>query len=133
MEYSQNAPEPAYHLGICYLQQNKINQAKDAFRKAVKINPKYSEAHYNLGTIWYNQNKSKEALEAFRKSAEGNSNYPNAYYGAGLVFMQLRQYPEAVQVLQYARDLYNAQNNTLWARNADQLLQQVQNFNYQPR
>ncbi|BDI20139.1 hypothetical protein ANSO36C_59410 [Nostoc cf. commune SO-36] len=75
----------------------------------------------------------QEALEAFRKSAEANSNYPNAYYGAGLVFMQLQQYGDAVQVLQFARDLYNAQRNPQWAKNAEQLLQQAQNLNYQPR
>jgi tetratricopeptide (TPR) repeat protein len=45
---SQNAPEPAYHLGICYLQLGKIDQAKTAFSEAIKINPKYTEAHYNI-------------------------------------------------------------------------------------
>lgn len=109
------------------------------FRKAVKINPKYSEAHYNLGTILFSQSKFKDALEAFRKAAEGNSNYANAYYGAGLAFIQLRQYPDAVKVLQYARDLYKSQGNSQWANQTSQLLQQTQNlnnpqnFNYQPR
>jgi tetratricopeptide (TPR) repeat protein len=35
---SHNAPEPAYHLGICYLQLGKIEQAKAAFNQAIKIN-----------------------------------------------------------------------------------------------
>lgn len=129
MEYSKNAPEPAYHLGICYLQQNKLDKTKDAFRKAIQINPKYPEAYYSLGSVLYGQGKAKDALEAFRKSAEANSNYPNAYFGAGLAFIQLQQYADAVQVLQFARDLYKAQNNPEWANKAEQLLQQAQRMN----
>jgi tetratricopeptide (TPR) repeat protein len=33
---SQNAPEPAYHLGVCYLQQGKVEQAKAAFNEAME-------------------------------------------------------------------------------------------------
>ncbi|BAY31861.1 TPR repeat-containing protein [Nostoc carneum NIES-2107] len=133
MQYSQNAPEPAYHLGLVYLQQGKVDQAREAFRQALRVNPQYAEAHYNLGSIWFQQSKWQEALEAFRKAATANSNYANAYYGAGLAFMQLRQYAQAAQVFQYARDLYNAQGNPQWGKNAQQLLQQAQNFHYQPR
>ena len=79
----------------------------------------------------FSKGKLQEALEAFRKSAQANSNYANAYYGAGLVFVQLKQYADAQQVLQYAKDLYNAQGNTQWAANADQLLQQARNLNSQ--
>ena len=125
--YSQNAPEPAYHLGICYLQQGKIEQAKVAFNQAIKINPKYAEAYYNLGTILFNQGQLNEGLAAFRKSAAANSSYANAYYGAGLVFMQLKQYKEAIQVFQYAHDLYNIQGNLQWVKNSQQLLQQLEN------
>ena len=108
------------------MQQGKIEQAKVAFNQAIKINPKYAEAHYNLGSILFNQGKLNEGLAAFRKSAAANPNYANAYYGAGLVFMQLKQYREAVQVFQYARDLYNIQGNLQWVKNSQQLLQQAQ-------
>ncbi|MEO0688275.1 MAG: tetratricopeptide repeat protein, partial [Cyanobacteria bacterium J06649_11] len=86
------------------------------------------EAHYNIGSILYNQGKHQQALEAFRKAAEANPDYPSAYYGAGLAFLQMREYPDAMRVLAYARDLFLAQNNSQWARNAEQLMQQAQNF-----
>jgi len=81
-----------------------------------------------MGTILFNQGKLNEALAAFRKSAAGNFNYANAYYGAGLVFMGLKQYKEAVQVLQYARDLYNIQGNLQWGKNSQELLEKAQNL-----
>ena len=79
----------------------------------------------------YTQGKHQQALEAFRKAAEANPKYPSAYYGAGLAFIQMKQYPDAMRVLQYSRDLFLAQNNTLWASNAEQLMEKAQNFTYQ--
>ncbi|HEY9750307.1 MAG TPA: tetratricopeptide repeat protein, partial [Allocoleopsis sp.] len=97
-----------------------------ALREAIKISPKYPEAHYNLGSILMKQGQLAEALVAFRQAAEANSNYANAYYGAGLVFLKQGQYKDAQQVLQYAKDLYTAQNNTAWAANAEKQLKQAQ-------
>ena len=110
------------------MQQRKFKRARNAFNDAIKINPKYPEAHYSIGSILYEQGKHEQALEAFRKAAEANPDYPSAYYGAGLAFLQMREYPDAMRVLQYARDLFLAQNNSQWARNAEQLMQQAQNF-----
>jgi Tfp pilus assembly protein PilF len=114
-------------MGLIYLQQDKIEDAKKLFQQAVKINPKYVEAHYNLGSILFSQGKFDAALTAFRKAAESNSNYPNAYYGAGLVFLRQNRFSDAEQVLQYAKTLYTAQGNSQWAANADQLLQKARN------
>jgi tetratricopeptide (TPR) repeat protein len=111
---------------LLYLQQRQPKQAADAFQKALAMNPNYPEAHYSLGTVWYGSGNLDEALKAFRRSAESNPNYPNAYYGAGLVFLHQGKYADAQRVLQYARDLFNAQRNTQWANSAAQLLQQVQ-------
>jgi tetratricopeptide (TPR) repeat protein len=113
------------------LQQGKIKQAQAAFTQAIKINPKYPDAHYNLGVISFNQGKLPEALASFRKSAEANPNYPHAYYGAGLVFMQLKQHGEAAKVFNYAKNLYNSQGNPQWASKAEQLLQQAQKLHQQ--
>jgi tetratricopeptide (TPR) repeat protein len=70
----------------------------------------------------FTQGDLDTALEAFRKAAEANSNYANAYYGAGLVFLRQNRFTDAQQVLQYAKDLYNAQGNPEWAAKAEELL-----------
>jgi Tfp pilus assembly protein PilF len=43
--------QPAYHLGLVYLRQGQLDQAKAAFEQAITISPQYPEAYYNLGSI----------------------------------------------------------------------------------
>jgi tetratricopeptide (TPR) repeat protein len=127
MQLSTNAPEPAYHLGLIYIQQGKIEQAQKLLQQAIKISPQYPEAQYSLGSILFSQGNLDGAIEAFRQAAFANSNYANAYYAAGLAFLRQNRLGEAQQVLQYARDLYKAQDNPEWARRTEQWLEQTQN------
>ena len=120
-------------MGDILYNAREYERAKKAFEQAIKINPKYPEAHYKLGSILFNQGKYNRAIAAFRRSALANPNYPNAYYGAGLTFVQLRQYAQAIQVFRYAIDLYRIQGNQQWQNNAEQQLQQAQQLNSQPR
>src|SRR5438270_14066512 len=40
-------------IGIAYHQMLQIDEARRNYEKALKLNPKYSEAINNLGTIYY--------------------------------------------------------------------------------
>ena len=51
------------NIGANLLQQNKFNEAKEYFEKALKINPSYPNTHYGLGLI-----------------AQSESDMPSAFY-----------------------------------------------------
>lgn len=57
-------------LGNNYMRLGRYRPAEIAFKNAIKINPKYMNAHYGLAGAYLRQNKLEEALEAFNKVVE---------------------------------------------------------------
>ena len=59
----------------------KYKEAEREYRKAIKINPNYEDAHNGLGVLLYNLKKYEEAQTEFRdvlminpNNAEANNN-----------------------------------------------------------
>ena len=57
-------------LGNNYMRLGRYRPAEIAFKNAIKINPKYMNAHYGLAGAYLRQNKLEEALEEFKKVVE---------------------------------------------------------------
>src|SRR5881392_3660220 len=49
-------------IGIAYHQMLQIDEARRNYEKALKLNPKYSEAINNLGTIYYAKRSFRRAV-----------------------------------------------------------------------
>ena len=65
---------PYEGLGMVYLRAGKLKQAKDHFKKAIKINPNIEYKKFNgLARIMIREGKLDRARELLRKSVE---NYP---------------------------------------------------------
>ena len=45
----------------------KLEEAIEAYDKALSIKPDYAEVHYNMGNVLQKQGKLEEAIQAFRK------------------------------------------------------------------
>ncbi|MCW9034735.1 MAG: tetratricopeptide repeat protein [Rhodospirillales bacterium] len=78
-------PIALHLLGVTAHQNGNSAQAIDLITKALKINPRYAEAHSNLGLAHLSLGKPKEAAACFRKAlsispdtAESHSNLGNA-------------------------------------------------------
>lgn len=41
-----------YNLGVVYAQGKRYDEAIEAYRKSIELNPKNAEAHYNLGLLF---------------------------------------------------------------------------------
>jgi Tfp pilus assembly protein PilF len=46
-------PQPWGNLGICLVMQNRFDEAEAAYRRALKIDPKYKRAKENLESLDY--------------------------------------------------------------------------------
>lgn len=49
--------------------QNKLNEAREALREAVQVDPTQTAAHYYLGEIWRRSGRFSEALLSFDRAA----------------------------------------------------------------
>ena len=58
-----------YQLGITLKKQGKLDEAVDAFKNAIQVNPNFDIAYNGLGGIYYQTGKYEDAVDAFRKFA----------------------------------------------------------------
>ncbi len=85
-------------LGQTYMILRDFPKAEENFRKAVKVDGKYSEAHKNLCFVLYNLGRFEEAVDSC-KSALKNPIYSSpekAYYNMGISYYKMGKYPEAI-------------------------------------
>ena len=55
-------------MGIALKEQGKLEEAIEAYNKALAIKPDYAEAYNNMGIALKEQGKLEEAIEAYNKA-----------------------------------------------------------------
>lgn len=64
----------------------KLDQAIDAFKKSIELNPQMLSAYVNLGSIYLKQNKLNEAVDILEKGNKINPNNSNLHNNLGLAY-----------------------------------------------
>lgn len=82
-----------------------IDQAIDAYQKAVELNPNAAGAWVNLGTICYRQRRFAEAETFYRKAIDADATYPLAEFNLGNLYDEQGKTREAFQHYRRALDL----------------------------
>ena len=67
-----------FNLGLSYKAINKKNEAKDAFLRAVNINPQLKEVWNFLGVVLEECNEHGEAIKSFCKALDIDNDYEDA-------------------------------------------------------
>ena len=73
----------------------KVEEAEISTRKAIELNPNFTNAHFNLGIILKNIGKVEEAEVSTRKAIELNPNFAEAHSNLGLILNDLGKLKEA--------------------------------------
>ena len=71
--------EQWFHKGVALSDLGRYEEALEAYAKATKINPTFSEAWFNTGATLHNLRRYEEALEAYEKTTRINPNDPQAW------------------------------------------------------
>jgi tetratricopeptide (TPR) repeat protein len=92
-------------IGIAYHQLSELQSAESYYRRAIKIDPTYSEAINNLGTIYYARKSYRRAISEYKKvlrlkpdSASTWANIANAYF-------ERKQFELSTEAVQKALEL----------------------------
>jgi len=67
------------------------------YKKAIKINPQYSDAFNNRGNVKLDLNLYKEAIKDYTKAIEFSPQYGDAYYNRGLAKENLKDFKGAIK------------------------------------
>ena len=66
-------------MGITLQEQGKLEEAIEAYNKALAIKPDYAEAYNNMGNALKEQGKLEEAIEAYNKALAIKPDYAEAH------------------------------------------------------
>ena len=87
------------------------------FDKALKLNPKFAEAHNNRGNFLRDQGCLNESILSFNQAISIKPNYPDALYNKGNSLRDQEKLLDALnsyeQALQYNPDLFKARSEKL--------------------
>jgi tetratricopeptide (TPR) repeat protein len=112
IEQYKEMPETAVILnkiGIAYHQMAAgpydLQVAGRYYQRAIKLNPKYSEAVNNLGTIFYAEKNYTRALRQYRKALKIGPDSAAIYSNLGTAYFARKEYKEAMEAYQEALKL----------------------------
>lgn len=112
IEELQNAVKlfPNYYLalerlGREYINQQKYENARDSFARAVAVNTRSYSCWYGLGYASYALKQSEAAVTAAEKAVALNSNSVDALLFLGISMRQAKRYEEAEKSLKQARKI----------------------------
>jgi len=127
--FTQDVPpaaKQALDAGMKLAEEGKIEAAVESMQNAIKIFPKYFEAHLQLGSTFLKVNQFNEAIAELDLAREINPNDERCYQTFGLLLMRQRNFPVAVMVFAEAGRL-NPQNPTNAVMRATALIHQAAN------
>jgi tetratricopeptide (TPR) repeat protein len=101
-----NARWAYVYLGEIYsLDLPNEERALDAYKGAVRVNPKDQEAWFNLGIAQHNLNRHQDAAESYNQAVLLEPNNPDYRLHLGKAYLKLQRYGEAIEALNKAVEI----------------------------
>lgn len=104
VDKNPKAKKSYYALGHIFFVQKNYPEAEKVFKKAIRIDKKYSDAHNYLGMVYERMRNHELAVREFKKALENNKYLTphKAHYNMGRNYVQLGKIEEAIEEFQKA-------------------------------
>jgi protein O-GlcNAc transferase len=89
-------PNTANNLGLALLDLGQNERALNALEQAVRLSPRYADAHYNRGTALQALGRLDEALQSYEEAIRLQPDHVNAHNNRGVVLRMLQRAEEAL-------------------------------------
>jgi len=81
-------------LGVVLHEQSNLEEAKEAYKKAISIKPDHVDAYNYMGIALTEQNKLEEAKEAFNKALAIQPEYAEAHHNLSLPLLSAKNFDQ---------------------------------------
>jgi len=110
---SAERPDGYYQLGRFYQGQNRVDQAIDAYRKALALNPNFVDAHNALGALYAAQGRLDEAIAEFTIVVAALPMTSYAWNNLGYAYLLQGKSADAIAALERAT-AFDLTNQRAW-------------------
>lgn len=93
------------NIGTMLLRESKLREARQAFQKAVELEPKCHEAWNNIGLTYYRQGNLDKAGDAYMSAIDIEPGFVPSITNLGAVRHQQKELTKATQLYKLALDL----------------------------
>lgn len=93
----------------CELELSSIEEAKEAYERALKLDPRHPDAHVNLGRLLHEQGAPAAAEEHYRKAIAAKPDHDTAWFNLGVALEDLGHVRDATEA--YRRAIALDDNN----------------------
>jgi tetratricopeptide (TPR) repeat protein len=87
-------------IGDIYLNQNKLVEAQEYFRKSIERSPKDEVLAYNVGEIYFSNQNLDEARKYFELATQIKPEWPDPYLKMGYVYLNNADNVNAVRMFE---------------------------------
>ena len=111
VQFVENTPRDAIdwnELGNSFASSKKLDNAIEAYKKAIEMNPKFGHPYCNLGFVYYRLGKYDEAVSLYKKSIELLDNLEDkaiSWNRLGDAYRRLGDYGNALSAYQKSNEL----------------------------
>ncbi len=88
-------PEYPNNMGNCYLQTNKLKEAKVLFEQAISMRKDIPMYYFNLGMALLNMKNDDEALKNMEKAASLDEKYYSPWLYTGIIYYKQKIFDKA--------------------------------------
>lgn len=93
--------EEWFELGV-ELEVSDPDEARDAYRRALELDPHHAEAHVNLGRLLVESERAEEAETHFRAVLADHPDHATAWFNLGIALEDRRRTNDAVKAYEQA-------------------------------
>ena len=90
------------NLGYEYSRQGRLDEAEEAYERAIAVKPDFDLGHFNLARLHGKQGRAERAIEMYRRAIELRPDYDDAYFNLGIELGRLGRHAEAIRALEAA-------------------------------
>ena len=88
------------HIGLAYDAENDPEQARQAFERAIELNPGYDFGHNNLAIYYARNDRLAEAVHHLNIALQANPQYVDATSNMGVAYEMLSQFEQPERYLE---------------------------------
>ena len=104
-EQAQPSPWPHVNMAISLMAVNKLTEAENQLREAVRYDARLPQAHYQLGQALEKQGKYEEATESLKRAAALDPTYPEPHYTLSRIYQRQGKSEEAKKSIERFQQL----------------------------